>query len=65
MAGFTFMMAKRIVFIIMLRKNSEDNTRSAIANITNSIITIILTRGNNIRATPGTPQDKKIGGNET
>ena len=65
MAGFTFMVAVDTVFIITLRKTSGDITTSATANITNSIIAIILTRGTNIRDTPGTPQDRKNGGNET
>jgi hypothetical protein len=65
MAGFTFIKVVSTVFIITFRKTSEDITRSDIANITNSIIAIILSRGTNIRDTPGTPQDRKNGGNET
>jgi hypothetical protein len=65
MAGFTFMRAVRTVFIITLHKTSDDITTSATANITNSIIVNILTRRTNIRDTPGTPQDRKIGGIET
>jgi hypothetical protein len=65
MAGFTIMMAARTVFTITLRKISEDITTSATANITNSIIAIILTNGTNIRGIPSNPQDRKKGGNET
>ena len=64
MAGFTIMMEARTVLIITLRKRSEDITTSATANITNSIIAIILTNGTNIPGIPGNPQDRKIGGNE-
>lgn len=55
----------RTVLVITLRKRSEDITTSATANITNSIIAIILTNGTNIRGIPSNPQDGKIGGNET
>jgi hypothetical protein len=65
MAGFTFMRVVRTVFIITLRKTSEDITTSAIANITNSTIVNILTRRTNIRDTPATPQDRKNGGIKT
>jgi hypothetical protein len=65
MAGFTVIMGACIVLIITLRKRSEDTTTSATANITNSIIAIILTNGTNIRGIPSNPQDRKIGGNET
>jgi len=65
MAGFTFIKVVSTVFIITFRKTCEDITRSAIANITNSIIGNILTRGTNIRDTQGTPQERKNGGNET
>jgi len=65
MTNFTVMIAVRTVLIITLRKRSEDITTSAIANITNSIIEIILTDGTNIPGIPGNPQDRKIGGNET
>jgi hypothetical protein len=65
MAGFTFMKAVRTVFIITLRRISEDITTSATANITNSIIVNILNRRTNIRDTPGTPQGRKNGGIET
>jgi hypothetical protein len=65
MAGFTFIKVVSTVFIITFRKTSEDITRSDIANITNSIIAIILSRGTNIRDIPGTPQERKNGGNET
>jgi hypothetical protein len=64
MAGFTFIKAVSTVFIITFRKTSEDITRSAIANITNSIIAIILIRGTNIRGTQGTPQEGKNGRDE-
>ena len=63
-AGFTIMMEARTVLVITLRKTSEDITTSATANITNSIIAIILTNGTNIPGIPGNPQDRKIGGNE-
>jgi predicted ThiF/HesA family dinucleotide-utilizing enzyme len=65
MAGFTFIKAVSTVFIITFRKTSEDITRSAIANITNSIIAIILSRGTNIPDTQGIPQERKNGGTET
>jgi hypothetical protein len=65
MVGFTFFKAVITVLIITFRKTCEDLTRSAIANITNSFIVNILSRGTNIRDTPGTPQEKKNGGNET
>jgi len=52
MANFAVMMAVRTVFIITLRKTNEGITRSATANITNSIIAIALTRGTNIRNSP-------------
>ena len=65
MAGFTFMRAVRTVFIITLPKTSEDITTGATANITNSTIVNILSRGTNIPDTPGTPQDRKNGGIET
>jgi hypothetical protein len=61
MAGFTFTKVVSSVFIIMFRKSSEDITRSVIANTTNSIIEIILSRGINIRDIPGTPQESKNG----
>ena len=56
-------MAVRTVFTIMLRKTSEDITRIATAIIANSIIAIVLTRGANIRDTPGNTKDRKIGRN--
>jgi hypothetical protein len=65
MAGFTFIKAVITVFIITFPKTGEDITRSAIANIMNSIIAIILIRGTNIRDTPATLQERKNGGNET
>jgi hypothetical protein len=65
MVGFTIIMGACTVLIITLRKRSEDITTSATANITNSIIAIILTNGTNIPVIPGNPQDRKIGGNET
>jgi len=65
MVGFTFMMAVHTVLIITLRKTSEDITTSAIVDISNSIIAIILTRGTSIRAIPDNPQDMKNGGIET
>jgi hypothetical protein len=65
MAGFTIMVEARTVLVITLRKRSEDITTSATANITNSIIAIILTNGTNIPGTASNPQDRKIGGNET
>ena len=58
-------MGVRTVLIITLRKRSEDITTSATANITNSIIAIILINGTNIPGIPSNPQDRKIGGNET
>jgi hypothetical protein len=61
MAGFTFTKVVSSVFIIMFRKSSEDITRSVIANTTNSIIEITLSRGTNIRDIPGTPQERKNG----
>jgi hypothetical protein len=65
MVGFTFIKAVITVLIITFRKTCEGITRSAIANITNSIIAIILSRGTNIRDTPGAPQERKNGGIET
>jgi len=65
MAGFTIIVEARTVLVITLRKRSEDIMTSATANITNSIIAIILTNGTNIRGIPSNPQDGKIGGNET
>jgi len=65
MGGFTITVEARTVLVITLRKRSEDITTSATANITNSIIAIILTNGTNIPGIPGNPQDRKVGGNET
>ena len=48
---------------LLTQDTSEDITRSATAIITNSIIAIVLTRGANIRDTPGNPEDRKIGWN--
>jgi hypothetical protein len=49
-------MAVRTVFIITLRKTSEDITGRAIANITSIIIAIVLTCGANIRAPRAIPK---------
>jgi hypothetical protein len=65
MVGFTIMIEARTVLVITFRKRSEDITTSATANITNSIIAIILNNGTNIRGIQSNPQDSKIGGNET
>ncbi len=46
-----------------MKMTSEDITRGAAAIITNNIIAIVLTRGGNIRDTPGNPEDRKIGCN--
>ena len=64
-AGYTFIKAVITNLIIMFRNSCKDLTRNAIANITNSIIAIILVRGTNIRDTPGTPREWKNGRNET
>ncbi len=64
-AGFTIIKGVITVLIITFRKTGEDITRSAIANITNSIIAIILSPGTNIRDTPDNPQKRKNGRNET
>jgi hypothetical protein len=65
MAGFTIMMAVCSVFIITFHKTSEDITKSSTAKIANITVTIIIAGATNIWNTPGHPQDRKIGGNET
>ena len=65
MAGFTIIVGAYTVLAITLHKRSEDITTSATANITKSMIAIILTNGTNVQGIPSNPQDMKIGGNET
>jgi len=63
MAIFAVMMAVRTILIITLRKTSEDITRRATTNITNSIFPVVLIHVANILDTPGNPEDRKVGWN--